>query len=308
MTAGTDVDSHREIRRGHAALAATQLCFGFLPLFGTLAFADGGFAPAAVACWRMVFGAVVLGAIAFWRHGTRAWPGVRELPILFLLSLLGVTCNQLLYLNGLERSTVSNAGLLMCLIPVFTFVIAALFRQERFRPMRALGVTISLGGALFWWSQERSELVDEYAFGNLLIAINTVSYAAYMVISRPVVRRIPPLVAIAWIFILSALTAPLVAIGTDLWPEDAPRQVWLSLLYVLVFATVISYLLNIYALRRLRSSTAAIYIYAQPLIAASAGALILGEELTPVFLGAAALIFTGIWLVSRCPPTPSSPG
>ena len=53
------------------------------------------------------------------------------------------------------------------------------------------------------------------------------------------------------------------------------------------------------------ASTAAIYIYVQPLIAAAAGTLFRGEELTPVFLGAAALIFAGIWLVSRRPPDPT---
>ncbi len=295
-------DSRRELRRGHAALIATQLCFGLFPLFSMWAFADGGFAPRAVAFWRMTFGAVVLGLIAWGRYRGRAWVGVRELPVLFLLSLLGVTFNQVFYLTGLERSTVSNAGLLMCLIPVFTFVIAGLFRQERFQTMRAVGVALSLGGAVFWWWQERPDLVDEYAFGNLLIAINTLAYAAYLVISRPVVQRIPPLVALAWIYFFAALTAPLMATGVDLWPGEAPLRVWLSMAYVLVFATVIAYLLNIYALRRLRASTAAVYIYVQPLIAGSSGALFRDEELTPVFFGASTLIFAGIYLVSRKPP------
>jgi drug/metabolite transporter (DMT)-like permease len=290
-----------EIRRGHAALVVTQLCFGLFPLFGMWAFEDGGFAPLAVAFWRILFGTVVLGVIAGLRYGTRVWPGVRELPALFLLSLLGVTLNQVLYLTGLERSTVSNAGLLMCLIPVFTFVIAALFRQERFQKIRALGVALSLGGAIFWWMRERSDLVSEHAFGNLLIAANTLAYSGYLVISRNLVRRVPPLVAIAWIYLFAALTSPLLARNVDLWPADAPRLAWLSLGYVLVFATVVAYLLNIYALKRLRASTAAIYIYAQPLIAGSAGALFRGEELTRVFLGAAAMIFAGIWLVSRRP-------
>jgi len=303
MSEAASDESRRELWRGHTALVAVQLCFGLFPLFSMWTFADGGFTPRAVAFWRMVFGALVLGVVAVWRYRGRVWVGARELPLLFLLSLLGVTFNQLFYLTGLERSTVSNAGLLMCLIPVFTFLIAGVFRQERFQALRAAGVALSLGGAVFWWLQERPELVAEHAFGNLLIAINTLAYAGYLVISRPVVQRIPPLVTLAWVYLFAALSAPLMASGVDLWPEEAPMRVWLSMAYVLVFATVIAYLLNIYALRRLRASTAAVYIYVQPLIAASTGALFRDEELTPVFFGAAALIFGGIWLVARRPPS-----
>lgn len=302
MNADPGTETRREIRRGHAALLATQLCFGLFPLFGLWAFRDGGFEPLAVAFWRIVFGTVVLGALALWRHGARAWPGARELPLLFLLALLGVVFNQVFYLTGLERSTSSNAGLLMCLIPVFTFVIAALFRQERFIPLRAVGVALSLAGAVFWWLKERPDLVEEYAFGNLLIAANTLFYSIYLVLSRNVVRRIPPLVAIAWIYLFASLSAPLMAWRVDIWPADAPEKAWWSLAYVLVFATVFSYLLNIYALKRLRASTAAIYIYLQPLLAGAAGFAFLHEELTPVFFGAAGMIFAGIWLVARRPP------
>ncbi len=292
-----------ELRRGHGALLVVQLCFGLLPVLVLLSYEDGeGFGPRAVAFWRMVFGAVVLGAIAIGRHGRRVWVGARELPLLFVLSLLGVTLNQLLYLTGLERSTAGNAGLLMCMIPIFTFVLAALCRQESLRLLRAIGVAISLGGAVFWYLRERPELVSEYAFGNLLIIANTLAYAGYLVLSRSVVQRIPPLIAIAWIYAFSALTAPAFAAGADLWPSGATPAARWCLLAVVVFPTVVAYLLNIYAVRRLRASTAAVYIYLQPLIATGIGAWWLAEELTPTFFASAGIIFLGIYLVSRRPP------
>ena len=73
--------------------------------------------------------------------------------------------------------------------------------------------------------------MQDYAFGNLLIALNTLAYAGYLVVSRPVVQRIPPLVAIAWVYILAALTSPLFAWRVDLWPAGASAQVWWSLGY-----------------------------------------------------------------------------
>jgi len=288
--------------RGHLALFAVQLCFGLFPIFGRFVFESGAFTPWALASWRMLFGGVVLFAFALALHGRGIWPGWKELPGLFVLSLLGVSVNQVLYLNGLERSTAVNAGVVMCLIPVFTFLLAALVRQERFSAVRALGVLVSLGGALLWYLGERPELVADYAFGNFLMAINPLCYSVYLVASRPFLRRIPTLVFMAWVFLFAALCTPAIAAGEDLVPAQAGASAWWALAYILVFPTAIGYLLNVYALRRLRASTTGIYVYLQPFFAGVAGTVLLGEEITPALLAAGFAIFAGIYLVARRPP------
>ena len=291
-----------ERARGHAALFAVQLCFGLFPIAGRFVFESGAFTPYALAAWRMTFGGVVFFLIALALHGRGVWPGWRELPALFVLSLLGVSVNQVLYLNGLERSTAVNAGVLMCLIPVFTFLLAALVRQEKFSALRGIGVLISFGGAFIWYLGERPALVSEYAFGNFLMVVNTFCYSVYLVASRPVLRRIPTLVFMAWVFLFAALCSPLVAVGEDLVPAGAAPSAWWALAYMLVFPTALGYLLNMYALRRLRASTIGIYVYLQPLFAGVAGVFLLGEEVTPALWAAGVAIFIGIYLVARRPP------
>jgi len=230
-------------------------------------------------------------------HGRGAIPKVRDLPLLFVASLLGVTLNMVLYLEGLARSTPTNAALMMGLIPVFTFAIAACARQESVSAARLLGVAIALLGASSRFWAERPDLVREHAFGNLLMAANALCYSGYFVISRPLLRRYPPLVVIAWVFALSVPFVPIFAHGENFFPETATAAHWRALAFILVFPTVIAYVLNVYALSMLSASTTAIYIYIQPLITASASALILAEELTPAMLISALLVFAGIWLV-----------
>lgn len=289
----------RGILAGHLSLVAVQFCFGLFPVFGKWALAPGGFSPFALAFWRMTFGALALCTLALAVHGRRFWPGKRELPALFAAALLGVVSNQALYLSGLARSTAVNAGLVMCLIPVFTVAIALAAKQERFSPARAAGVLLALVGAVAWLALEQRELVRAQGFGNALMVLNALVYAAYLVLSKPLLGRNPPLVVLAWVFLFSALCAPVFAIGQDLWPSGAPTRVWTSFAYALIFPTVLSYLLNLFAIARLRASTAAVYIYVQPLITASAGALLLDEAITPAVLVAGALVFAGIALASR---------
>jgi len=292
------------VMQGHIALVVVQLCFGLFPVFGKLAFQPGGFAPLSVAAWRMVVGAVVLLAIAFAVHGRAAIVRRGDLGILLVASMLGVTLNMVLYLEGLERSTATNAALMMGLIPVFTFAIAAFAGQERFGAWRVVGVVIALIGASSRFWAERPELAREHALGNLLMAGNALCYSGYFVLSRPILRRYPPLVVIAWVFALSVPFVPLFAWHESFAPATATFAHWRALAFVLAFPTVLAYVLNVIALSRLSASTTAIYIYVQPLITATAGALLLSEEITPGMFVSAALIFPGIWLVARRPATP----
>lgn len=285
---------------GHLALVAVQFCFGLFPIFALWAFAEGAFTPFGVAGWRMLAGALVLGAIAFGVHGRGALPTARDLPLLCACSLLGVTFNQGLYLQGLSRSSAVDAGLVMALIPVFTFSIAALVRQERFRPLRAVGVVIALLGTLPLLSLQGIDLEPARRLGNLLMVLNALSYSAYLVLSRPLAQRYPPLVLIAWVYVLALPAVPIFAWNENLFPLATPRAYW-SMGFIIVFATILGYLLNVFALSRLRASTTATYVYSQPLITGLAGTWFLGEKLSASTLQAAAFIFCGIYLVSRRP-------
>lgn len=295
----------REALRGHAALFAVQLCFGLFPVFGKWVLES--LSPFALAAWRVSFGALAMTGIALALHGRRLWPGWRDLALLALASLLGVSANQLLYLSGLARSSAVEAGLVMCLIPVFTFVLAALAGQERFAPSRGFGIALAFAGALWWIARERPELVRRHALGDGLMVANTLCYAGYLVLTKPIARRQPPLVVMAWVYLFALPVVPLVAAGERFVPAGAPARTWASLAYVLVFPTVVAYLLNVYALARLRASTTAVYVYLQPLVSGAGGALLLGEELTSAVAIAALFVFAGIALVSRRPPAAALP-
>ncbi|MEZ5988161.1 MAG: DMT family transporter [Planctomycetota bacterium] len=279
-------------REGLWALVAVQLLFGMFPVTGKLAFAS--FAPEALAGWRIAVGSAVLLTAAFLRHGRRAVPRWRDLLAIQGLSILGVLCNQVLFVLGLARSRATDAGVVMALIPVFTFVAAIALRQERFRAGRGLGVAVALAGFVL--------LLDTgtggRGLGNLLMAANALSYSLYLVLSKPMTRRYPPLVLMAWVYALSLWAVPLFAAGVDPWPDPGPAALW-SFVYVLLGPTVLAYFLNLYALARLPASTTAAFVYLQPFIAGLGGLLVLGERPEAGFLRAAGLVLVGLGLVLR---------
>jgi drug/metabolite transporter (DMT)-like permease len=235
-------------------------------------------------------------------HGRLLLPARRDIPRLLFLATIGIALNQACFLEGLARSTPMNAGLVICLIPVFTFVVAAVVRQERFSGIRAFGVLVACAGAVPLFLGEGAELLGEYGFGNLLLVVNSFFYAWYLVLSKPLVHKYPPLVVIAWMYTLSLVYLPYFLFKAPLLPEDVGSgSAWGALGYILVFPTIVGYLFNAFALSRVRASTTAVYIYMQPIITGVASWFMLGERLTPDLARAAVLLFVGVWLVTRQP-------
>lgn len=301
MLPGTGSRLDRGRFEGVAALLGVQLLFGLFPLFVHFALApEHGFAPRALVFWRILFGALLLGGITLARYGRAFWIPLHELPALFGCALLGVPANMALAMEGIARTSVLHAGLLVTLMPVFTYAIAVLSRLERASPRRTWGIAIALSGAatLVLSRASGSSPLGTSRLGPLLMLANCVSYSAYLVSVRTFVKRHPPLVVIAWVFLLSLAALPLLALGTPLWPERIGARAALGFGYALLGSTVLTYFLNAYALARVPASTAAVFIFLQPLVAGVAGGVVLGEAPTSAAWVAGALLFTGIWLVA----------
>ncbi len=75
-------------------------------------------------------------------------------------------------------------------------------------------------------------------------------------------------------------------------PIDA---IW-QLGFVVFCTTVMTYILNIYALKQLSPSTIGAFIYLQPVIAVIFAVIVGVDSLTPLRIGAATLIFLGVYL------------
>ncbi len=282
-------------------LIAVQLCFGVFPAVGKIALA--GFTPKAVLVWRLAAAGSVFMLVALWRHGRGALPAGADLLRLFGLSLLGVIINQLLFLEGLKRTTAVNAGLLITVIPVATTAIAVALGREQLTRRRQAGMALAVTGvaALFLW--RGATVGGEHLLGDTLIVVNAVSYSFYLVLAKGVLARLPQLVVVAWLFVFGLLSVPWIALGVP-WAPDATAAQWLALVAVLVFPTLLAYLLNTVVLARTHASTAAAYVMLQPFIAALLGIVLLGERPGWAEALTGVCVLAGLWLVS-VPPRPA---
>lgn len=234
----------------------------------------------------------------------------KDLFKLFYTGMLGCGLSQLLFFNGLARTSAINTGVLMTSIPIFTVILSFFILKEKITKYRALGIIIGAIGAIALTTLGKAPAFDS-GTGDLLIIANAFVFAAYLVMVKPLMKKYHP-VTVATFNFLSGLG--FVILYPKLWADLGradfgafDQRVWMVIGFVVIFATFITYLLNIFSLKYLSPSVTGSYVYTQPALVVLLTYIFtfIGwtDDVTGSINGAKLLfmtmIFTGVYLVSR---------
>ena len=231
-----------------------------------------------------------------------------------LCGLTGVAVNQLFFFEGLMRTTPVNASIIMVATPILVLVLSGLIIGERITPQKLGGVVLGAAGALILiLSHDTGGGEGASLKGDLFILINACSYAVYLVMVKPLMRKYSAITVMGWCFLLGSLIVVPFGAGEFAqveWPLLSSAVLW-KMAFVVVCVTFIAYLLSTWALRHVEPSVVGIYIYLQPMLALLFTWLAvrlpwLGSGIPGTTIGfgwvqafSAALIFLGVYLVGR---------
>jgi len=223
---------------------------------------------------------------------------------IILCAISGVAANQMLFFSGLQLTKPINASLIMTITPLMVLLAAAVILKERITRQKLLGIILGLAGAI--WVISYGQPLDfqlVHVKGDLLILGNAVIYGIYLVLVKSLMKRYQPVTILKWIFTIGFfMVLPFGASQLRGVPwETFPLKIWGAIMYVLIMVSCISYLLNAFALKRLRASVVGIYIFLQPIMATIVALLSGRDTLSVAKIFAAVLIFTGVYLVSKVP-------
>lgn len=282
----------------HVALVVVQTLFGTFPVVGKVVLQV--IPSVALVGFRVGIAATIL--FVFQRfNGNLRLEKASDYRRLAILSLFGVVFNQLLFVTGLSLTKAANTSLLAVTIPIFTITIGAALGTEKIGVRKAVGIALAAAGVLLLINPSAAAFSSETTLGDFLIILNSLSYGIYVANSKDVITRNGALKSITWIFMFAAvITVPigLVSLSAVDIVSVSPL-VWLLVLHIAVFGTAVPYMLNAWALARVEPSTVAVYIYLQPIIGFLSAVIFLGERIGYKFIGSAALIFVGVFLVTR---------
>ena len=246
---------------------------------------------------RMLVAAVAFGLVLW-----RATPAERRVDRgdwgrVVLLGLVGGTFYQVLFMNGVPRTSVANSGLIFGLSPVVISLLSAFMGHERLPWTRWAGALLSVVGLYFVVGVGATTSVNSLA-GDAYVFVSMLCWAVYSVASRPLLGRYSPTLLTAWAAIVAAPTYALATLpslmATD-WGAVS-RSSWALMLWSSTFCLVLAYVIWYTGVQRLGATRTSAYQNLIPIVAMAVAWAWLGESVTGAQVAGAAAILAGVFL------------
>lgn len=265
--------------------------------FSVVKFATEVMSPLAFTGLRVMLAAVVLLSLVFARGG--AFPTRREILTLMALGMLGNGLYQILFVEGVARTKVGNAALIVAAAPAFIAIMSRAGGIERVSRRVLLGIGLSLGGVIIVvLGSANASNGNVTLLGTLLVFLGTLCWTTFTVLLQPYARRLDPIQLSAFTMLGGTLplliATPKALIATD-WSRLG-LQGWGAVFYASVISMGVAYLFWYRGLRVLGPTRTAVYSNLQPVIAILVAWIFLHEAPT-VWQGVGTTtIMTGLFL------------
>ena len=295
----------REKIAGNLSCFAAYAIFGFNIISCRSIAIDGNITPMALFCLRS-FGATAL----FWLCSLFVAPGeqveLKDLWKVAVASFLGLFMTQLSFLYSVTKCTAIDVSIMSTLTPIMTLIISAIVIKERITWNGIAGIGLSLIGVfilIFNCVSIRSGADSTSVWGIAGMVVNTLCFASYVGIFKPLIQKYPVVTFMKWMFLFSSLMAlpfSFSAFGaSDL--AAVPMNVMWQVIFVVVAATFIAYFLIPIGQKRLKPVIVCMYTYVQPVIAMAISLAMGMDTLNWLKIIATVLVFSGVGLVNFVP-------
>jgi drug/metabolite transporter (DMT)-like permease len=244
---------------------------------------------------RLAAAALVLGALAAVRRV--GWPARRDVPLLALCALSGMTAYQVLLNAGEVTVPAATASLLVNVAPIFTALLAAALLGERLTAMGWCGVALGFSGAGLIAVAAGGGV--RLSGGALLVLGAAAAQATFFVSQKALLRRYGSLAVTAWAMGLGAAMALPLAPGLAADVRAAPTTALLAVGFLALGASALGFLTWAYTVARVDVTAAASTLYAVPPVAALVGWVALGEVPSALTALGGAIALAGVAITAR---------
>ena len=297
---------------GHLAIAAAYTIFGLNIVFCKDIANSEVVAPIVLFTMRAVGACAIFWLLSLFLPKEKIQPG--DFWKIAAASFTGLFVPQFTFLKAITMATSIDTAIMSTLGPIFTMIFAFFFQKEPITGKKAGGVALSFAGVLFLiFNSVHAGGADQTApFGIILLLINSLSFALYLGLFRPLISRYSVVTFMKWMFLV-ALLISLPFSGRGLLETDYSAitpSLASEIAFLIILATFVAYFLIPYGQKVLRPTLVSMYTYLQPIWATVISIWSGLDRLTWQKIVATLLVVGGVFLVSRSraaqPPSTST--
>ena len=285
--------------RGVGMVVGATVCWGSMAVVAKLLFRDQGVDPLLLVVVRAYLATLTLfGCLAAISPGHLRVDG-RMLRAAAIVGVGGLLTNNFLYFQAIHLTTVATALLLQYQAPVLLALYAVLVERQRVSSRLMLSLVLAVAGCALVVRVYDPAAVRLNFLGVLAGVGTAFAFAFYIVTSRAALRIMRPWTLVAYGYLAASLVwLPLVPPWRIVSAGFSP-QTWGAFLAIATLGTVVPFGLFISGLKHLPPAQAGILAMLEPVVAAVAAYLILGEALLPLQVLGGMLVLAGVALVER---------
>ena len=251
--------------------------------------------PFTFAFFRFIISAAVLFAIVRMRN---SHPKIEKSDKWRIIGLgvLIIPFNQVMYLYGQKLTAAGHGALLFATSPLWVFLAALFHLNEKLVWRRAVGVVVGLAGVIVIMWTGAKNFGSDYLWGDLIILIAVLAWVYYTILGKPLARKYGALRVTA--YALGSGTLLYLPFGLYAAMQFDYSQAtfagWMSVLYVAIGTSVLSYVLWYWVLKYMDASRIAVFQNLQPVLAAGVAYVMIGEEITMNFVVGSIVALAGV--------------
>lgn len=294
----------------HLGALLTATAWGASFLCTKVLMIDGGFTPIEMYVYRFALAYLLLLVFTFRKILADDW---RD-EALFLLC--GVCAGSLYFITenyALQNTSTANVSLLASISPLFTAAIMALVFRTKVGAGVVIGSVVAFAGvACVIFSSGEGFVIKPT--GDLLALAASLSWAIYSIAVKRLIPLYSGLFITRKLFFYGVITAlPLLfwqqaATGTPyhiaLLFDFSQPQFILNFLFLVVFCSLLAYLIWNEVMRVLGPVATNNYLYLQPLVTMVAAYFVLGEKIFPLGYVGCVLIIGGLIVADKLKISP----
>jgi drug/metabolite transporter (DMT)-like permease len=220
-------------------------------------------------------------------RGQRVLPPPRLVPRLIVVSIVLISFNQVIQLYGLKHITAGlGAVISSALTPLALLIFTAAMGQERFNPRQFGAILVGIAGVLMLFGPAAiAGTLDVWKMiGAAGVALGCLCYTFGSVMTRPMMRTLPPVQLAGLTDLIGGLTMLFVSLAIEPGAADSMRLHWgwpafLAWLYLLIPGALMSTTMYFLLVRDWGASRPGTYAFISPVIAVIIGCSFFGEQL-----------------------------
>ncbi|MEO8600972.1 MAG: DMT family transporter [bacterium] len=293
-------------RRAYLGLCAASLFWATAFIAGKVVLAE--LTPLTAAGTRHLAAALLLLPFA-WRARRSADLRPVLLPLAVMI-ICGGVFYQWTFMAALQRTSATNASLLVALNPAFTVLLAPLVGEPLSRRGFA-GVLMALAGAAVVITHGDLAVLAGLLLargGDLLAILAAALWATFNICARSVVGHLPHSMTNALCYGIGSVVMLTLALPEAPFAQiaHASPAALAALLSMVVLSSVLAGQFFLYGVHTVGVGRTVVFVYLVPVITALLSAAFLGEPLLASQVFGGTLVLAGVWITTRRPTEPST--